>query len=68
MTRTHFGVIMTGSRDTRWRSISNDALPDPITIDAETNRIDVAVSDAELDTFKDYFRRLRISTEAVPAY
>ena len=26
------------------------------------------VSDGELDTFKDYFRRLRLTTEAVPAY
>ena len=31
---TQRGVIITGSRSTRARIISNEALPEPITIDA----------------------------------
>ena len=34
---TQRGVIITGSRSTRARSISNDALPEPITIEARNS-------------------------------
>ncbi len=35
--RTHCGVTMTGSTSTRWRSISNDALPEPMTTAARSS-------------------------------
>ncbi len=37
ITRTHLGVIMTGSRSTSERIISNDRLPEPITIEARNS-------------------------------
>ena len=37
MTRTQRGVTITGSRSTSARSISNERLPDPITIEARNS-------------------------------
>src|ERR1035438_9412740 len=39
---THFGVIMTGNRWTRYRRISKDAEPEPMIIAAHVRRGDAA--------------------------
>ena len=53
---THLGVTIMGSTSTRWRSISNEALPEPITTAARSS---VHGTDPEASTWPTSWRLRR---------
>src|SRR5947209_3228158 len=62
--RTHFGVVITGNRSVRWRTISKDAEPDPITMPACSTTVSTPDSIRILATL---FRDCRCRERSHPA-